>query len=186
MSMGDCHPTRILRDEHALILQVIDSLERLVDRGRAGVSGGETRDFVDFFRLYTDALHHGKEEDLLFEAMTEEGFSKASGPIAHMIEEHRLGRALVRQMADAADVIDDHPAAWRTFDNAARSYIEMLRNHILKEDHGVFDLADHAIDGPACRKLCNAYDDVCASRFEGRTRAELERMGEALVARYSR
>jgi hemerythrin-like domain-containing protein len=184
--MGDCHPTRVLRDEHALILKVIDALERLVDRGRAGVTGGETRDFADFFRLYTDALHHGKEEDLLFEAMAEQGFSKASGPIAHMLEEHRLGRALVRQMADGADTLEEHPSAWRAFENAARSYIELLRNHIGKEDHALFDMADDAIEGPACRKLCDAYDDVCASRFEGRTRDELERLGETLVARYAR
>jgi hemerythrin-like domain-containing protein len=182
--MGECHPTRILRNEHALIIQVIGALERLVDRGRVGVSAGEARDFVDFFRLYTDALHHGKEEDLLFEAMAEHGFSKGSGPIAHMLEEHRLGRALVRQMAEGADTMDDHPAAWRTFENAARSYIELLRHHILKEDHALFDMADDAIDGPACRKLCEEYDTVCASRFEGRTRQDLERMGETLVARY--
>jgi hemerythrin-like domain-containing protein len=184
--MGACHPTRVLRDEHALILQVIDSLERLVDRGRAGVSPGETRDFVDFFRLYTDALHHGKEEDLLFETMAEHGFPKASGPIAHMLEEHRLGRALVRQMSDGADTMEDHPSAWRSFESAARSYIELLRAHIGKEDHALFDMADDAIEGPACRKLCDAYDDVCASRFEGRTRDDLERMGQNLIARYAR
>lgn len=184
--MSPCHPTRILRDEHALILRVVDSLERLVDRGRVGVTAGETRDFVDFFRLYTDALHHGKEEDLLFEAMTEEGFSKATGPIAQMLEEHRLGRALVRQLGEGAEALDDHPSAWRTFDNAARSYIELIRNHIGKEDNALFAMADDAIDEPACRKLCDEYDAVCASRFEGRTADELERMGHALVARYSR
>jgi hemerythrin-like domain-containing protein len=176
----------VLRDEHALIVKVIDALERLVDRGSAGITAGETLDFVDFFRLYTDALHHGKEEDLLFEAMAEHGFSTVSGPIAHMLEEHRLGRALVRQMANGADALEDHPAAWRAFEDAARSYIELLRNHILKEDRALFDMADDAIDGPACRKLCAAYDDVCAGRFEGRTRQELERMGESLIARYSR
>jgi hemerythrin-like domain-containing protein len=184
--MGNCDPTRVLRDEHALILKVVDSLERLVDRGRVGVTAGEARDFVDFFRLYTDALHHGKEEDLLFEAMTGEGFSKETGPIAHMIEEHRLGRALVRQMGDGADAIEDHPSAWRTYENAARSYIELIRHHIGKEDHALFDMADDALDEPACRQLCDAYDAVCASKFEGRTLQELEQMGQGLVARYSR
>jgi hemerythrin-like domain-containing protein len=184
--MRDCHPTRVLRDEHARILDVIDSFERLLERGRAAVTGGEARDFIDFFRLYTDALHHGKEEDLLFDALTAEGFSKATGPIAQMIEEHRLGRALVRQMADGADALDDHPSAWRTFEHAATSYIELIRGHIGKEDHALFDMADHAIEGSACQKLCKAYDAVCAGRFEGRTLADLERMADILVARYSR
>jgi hemerythrin-like domain-containing protein len=184
--MGRCDPTGVLRDEHALILKVVDALERMIERGQAAVSTGEARDFVDFFRLYTDALHHGKEEDLLFEAMAEHGFSKADGPIAHMLEEHRLGRVLVRQMADGAQALEDSPRAWRTFDHAARSYIALLRNHILKEDHALFDMADHAIEEGACRRLCDAYDAVCAGRFEGRSLQDLERMGATLVARYTR
>lgn len=183
--MSDCHPTRTLRAEHTLILEVIDALERLLDRGRVAASPGEIHDFVDFFRLYTDALHHGKEEGVLFEAMAERGFPKATGPVAHMLEEHRLGRALVRQMADRADALDDHPAAWRDVENAGRSYIDLLRHHIVKEDHGVFDMADDAIDAAACRRICDAYDAVCASRFEGRTLEQLERSGQVLIARYA-
>jgi hemerythrin-like domain-containing protein len=184
--MGDCNPTRTLRDEHTLILQVIDALERLLDRGRPAISAGEISDFVDFFRRYTDALHHGKEEGVLFEAMSEHGFPEATGPIAHMLEEHRLGRALVRQMANAADALEDHPAAWRDVEYAGRSYIDLLRHHILKENHGVFDMADDALDDAACRRVCDAYEAVCASRFEGRTLEQLERSGQALVARYAR
>jgi hemerythrin-like domain-containing protein len=184
--MGDCHPTRTLRDEHTLILQVIDAFERCLDRGRPGLSGGEIRDFVDFFRLYTDALHHGKEEGVLFEAMAEQGFSEAVGPIAHMLEEHRLGRALVRQMADGADALNDQPSAWRAVENTGRSYVDLIRHHILKEDHGVFDMADDAIDEAACQRICHAYDAVCTSRFEGRTLEHLEQLGKALVARYER
>jgi hemerythrin-like domain-containing protein len=183
--MSDCNPTRVLRDEHDLIIKVVDALERMVDRRRVVVTAGEASDFVDFFRLYTDALHHGKEEDLLFETMAEHGFSKATGPLAQMIEEHRLGRALVRQMANAADTLEEHPLAWRAFDHAARSYIELLRGHILKENHAIFEMADDALDEPACRKLCDAYDAVCAGKFEGRTLEELERTGRTLIARYS-
>lgn len=184
--MRDCHPTRALRDEHTLILQVIDALERLLDRGRPAISGGEIRDFVDFFRLYTDALHHGKEEGVLFEALAEHGFSAAMGPVAHMLEEHRLGRALVRQMAGGADALDDDPSAWRLVENAGRSYIDLLRHHILKEDNGVFDMADDALDDTACRRICDAYGAICASRFEGRTLEQLEHSGHSLVARYAR
>jgi hemerythrin-like domain-containing protein len=180
--MGNCHPTRALRDEHALILRVVDALERTLDHGReAAAARAAAGQFPTFFRLYTDALHHGKEEDLLFDAMAEEGFSKVDGPIAHMMEEHRLGRALVRQMADSADSLIDHPAAWRDFETAARDYVDLIRRHILKEDHGLFDTADSVLDGPACQRLCHAYEEVCARRFEGKTMQELEMLGEKLA-----
>lgn len=159
-------------------------MERLVERHPREVPGGEVHDFVDFFRLYTDAAHHGKEEDLLFETLTEHGFSRDVGPIAVMLEEHRLGRALVRQMADAASAYEGDAGAWSSVRRVALDYIQLIRHHILKEDHALFEMADTALDEPACRKLCDAYDGVCAGRFEGRTLEQLERAGETLAARY--
>jgi hemerythrin-like domain-containing protein len=184
--MGRCHPTESLRDEHGLILRVVDALEACLDRGRDAGAEEAVGEFVDFFRLYTDALHHGKEEGVLFEAMAEQGFTPATGPIAHMLEEHRLGRALVRRMGDAASALPDDPGAWRDVEHAARAYIDLIRQHILKEDHGVFDLADQALDDSACRRVCDAYDEICAGRFEGRSLQDLERVGADIIRRYAR
>lgn len=176
-----CQPTGILRDEHQLILKVVDVLEVFVDRGQGDAPAERLRDCVDFFRLYTDALHHGKEEDLLFDALTDRGFPRHAGPIAVMLQEHELGRSYVRRMADAVDGLPSDDAAWRAFEHAARSYIQLLRQHIGKEDHALFEMADHAIDEPACRALCDAYDAVCARKFEGRTMQELERLAAELI-----
>lgn len=176
-----CEPTAVLRDEHQLILKVVDVLESFVDRGLGGASADRLRDCVDFFRLYTDALHHGKEEDVLFDALTDRGFPRHVGPIAVMLQEHELGRSYVRQMADALPSLGSDAGAWRSFDHAARSYIQLLRQHIQKENHALFEMADQAIDEPACRALCDAYDTVCARTFEGRTLQELERLAAALI-----
>lgn len=178
-----CHPTGILRDEHQLILKVVDALEVMVDRGQDAVPVADLASAVEFFRLYTDALHHGKEEDLLFDELTERGFPRHTGPIAVMLQEHELGRSLVKQMADALDAVEADDEGWSGFEHAARSYIELLRHHILKEDNALFEMADSAIDEPACRELCDAYDDVCARTFEGRTLQELERLAAGLIER---
>jgi hemerythrin-like domain-containing protein len=175
-----CDPTGVLRKEHALILRVIDGLERFIDQpddpdpARAG-------DFVDFFALYTDALHHGKEEDHLFGALVAEGFPRHQGPIAAMLQEHELGRALVREMRSALDRLPADSGSWSGFLHAARSYIDLLRRHIGKEDGALFNMADEAIDEPGCQALCEAYDQVCARRFDGRTMEQLERLGEGLA-----
>ncbi len=140
---------------------------------------------MDFFRLYTDALHHGKEEGLLFESLTERGFPRHTGPIAVMLQEHQIGRALVRQMADALGRIEADPSAWHELGHAARSYAGLLHRHIEREDHGLFEMADGTIDEAECRRLCEAYDAVCARRFEGRTLEELERLAEEIVGERS-
>ncbi len=41
-------------------------------------------------------------------------------------------------------------------------------------------MADEAVEDDTCRRLCDAYGEVCARRFGGRTMDELEGLGEAL------
>ena len=58
---------------------------------------------IIFFRLFADACHHGKEEDLLFTELEAQGMPRDAGPIAVMLDEHAQGRALVRTMAAALE-----------------------------------------------------------------------------------
>lgn len=172
--------TGLLRAEHRLILEVASILERLLDAGGGDVEA--LGDCVAFFRLFADACHHGKEEDLLFPALQDEGMPGDVGPIAVMLEEHRIGRRFVGRMAEALRVLDGGTAA--EFDEAGRGYIELIRAHIAKEDGVLFEMADGMITGPACRDLCAAYEKVCARRFDGRTLEDLEGLAESLRGRY--
>lgn len=179
-------PTGMLREEHRLILDVLDVLERIVEKGQSGEWDVDSmEECVAFFRLFADACHHGKEEDLLFPELETRGMPKDSGPIAVMLFEHRQGRALVGQMAAALEGAREgatEPLA--RFENAARAYIQLLRGHINKEDNVLFNMADFMFDATGCRRLCYQYDVVCARRFEGQTKAELERIAGSLVDVY--
>jgi hemerythrin-like domain-containing protein len=173
--------TGILREEHRLILRVLDAFEKLLQRDELPVAVLE--DSISFFRLFTDACHHGKEEDLLFTALENEDVPGIEGPIGLLRAEHVEGRALVRRLTEllAAHRTGDAAAA-REFRREARDYIEFLRAHIAKEDEGVFQLADQELRGGACSKLCDAYDALCSRRFEGRTLHDLETLAARLIA----
>lgn len=179
--------TRVLREEHVWILQVTDVLERLLE-GEAEIGSldvASADDCVRFIRLFADACHHGKEEDLLFTELEKVGFSRESGPVAVMLQEHRQGRCFAQQMAEA---LEDHRSgeagAVRRFMSAAYGYVELIRGHILKEDNVLFEMADRVVQGPACERLCTAYDGLCARRFEGCTKVELEALATELMERY--
>ena len=96
--------TQRLKDEHQLILRMLALLEknaRLTEQG----SFKDYRfylDGVDFIRNYADRFHHAKEEDILFEALIENGMPRANSPVAAMLMEHDHGRAFVRAMEEAA------------------------------------------------------------------------------------
>lgn len=172
-----------------MILKVIDVAEAVVEKAQAdGAWDFDAMErCVEFFRLFADACHHGKEEDLLFPELEARGLPRDSGPIAVMLFEHRQGRELVRRMAEAMEgARDGDESALKTLTNAARGYIELLRNHIFKEDNALFNMADQMVDAPACRRLCDQYDVVCARHFEGRTKEQLETLAGQLQKEYGK
>ena len=105
MSDTPQQPTELLKCEHETILRVIGVLNRLVARCQQGQSFDEIplRKCVEFFRLFADACHHAKEEDLLFPLLEAKGIPREGGPIGVMLHEHQLARQHTRAMADALD-----------------------------------------------------------------------------------
>jgi hemerythrin-like domain-containing protein len=179
-------PTGVLREEHQLILRVLDVLQALLERGEAGEWDLDAiQECVDFFRLFADACHHGKEEDLLFPELESRGMPREGGPIAVMLFEHKQGRGFVARMAKALeDARGGEVGPLTRLDHAARSYLELLRAHINKEDNVLFNMADQLVEGPGCDRLCAEYDVVCARHFEGRTKEQLEVLAGNLLGRY--
>ena len=174
--------TAILREQHRLILRVVDAFEGAVAEPAALADTARMQGFIRFFRLFTDSCHHGSEEDVLFTAMEEHGIAAAGGPLEAMREEHRYGRSLVRAMADVIPALGNGDAEARSaFAASAATYIGFIRAHIAREDDGIFELADNHIEGPACARLCDAYEDVCQRRFEGMSISALERLAGDLI-----
>jgi hemerythrin-like domain-containing protein len=186
--------TAALRQEHRLILQVVAAFERII-RARAPATlppdaVDDIEQCITFFRLFTDACHHGKEEDILFAALQEQDVPGVAGHIALMRDEHVQGRLLVRRMSYAlaaaradAEEGDDAAEAYRVLADAGAAYIDFIRAHISKEDEGLFDAADSAVHGAACASLCDAYDTVCTRRFDGRSVQDLEALAQRLIER---
>jgi hemerythrin-like domain-containing protein len=157
------HPTEILSQEHRVIENRLDAVE---DRIRATPAGEPfPRVFfdeaLDFFRNFADGCHHAKEENLLFPRMKERGVPEAGGPIGCMLAEHEQGRAFlrgVRENLDAAEV-GSREARQRVFDNAA-GYIELLRQHIQKEDQILFRMARMVLQPDDVAELSSEFATV--------------------------
>ena len=174
-----------LREEHQLILRVVASLEENVESPPGGQSDlGVVEDCVSFFKLFVDACHHGKEEDLLFGELVGAGMPRHAGPIAVMLEEHQRGRALVKRMAEVLEEAQrGRDGAYDALRAVALDYAELIRSHIAKEDGVLFNHADHVLGAPACERLCAGYEVVCARRFDGCTKAQLEELAERIISR---
>jgi len=150
-------PTEILSAEHRVIKQVLDCLEVMVGRAEqtGQVEKPAVQDAVAFFRTFADQCHHGKEETHLFPAMEAKGFPRQGGPTGVMLHEHEIGRRCVRGMAEAAATGN---AA--SFIEHGRAYLELLRQHIQKEDHCLFRMADQAFSEADQEALLAAFERV--------------------------
>lgn len=169
-------PTDILMDEHRVIEQVLNSLEQMTDR--AAISGRleeeSAREAIEFFRMYADQCHHGKEEAQLFPLMEARGFSGGCGPVAVMLREHELGRLYVSGMEAVIERASQGDAdALQWFIQHGQSYIRLLREHIQKEDHCLFPSANRALNEQDQQRLLAAFEKV-----------EAEEMGEGTHEKY--
>lgn len=168
--------TQVLSEEHRVIEQVLDVLEAGADRLDRG---GDVRpEFfllaTDFIRGFADGCHHQKEENVLFLRITEQGIPVQGSPVGVMLAEHELGRQYTRAMRSAAqDMQAGDPDASNRAIESARSYVALLRQHIIKEDHILFPMADEVIP-------VELYDSV----WEDFERVEHEETGEGVHEKY--
>ena len=187
MSPTPITPTGILRDQHRNILKVADVLEAVLgnEPTPGALDYAAIEDCARFIRLYADALHHGKEENILFVELEDRGMPRSEGPLAVMLSEHEQGRALVRSLLDALPAAREGDEAARSrVLNAGLGYVSLIRGHIQKEDNVLFNWADQMIEPMACQKLCASYDAVCRRTFDGCTVTQLEDLLTSLRARY--
>ncbi len=151
----------VLMTEHRLIERVLFSLEAYAAELRQGreLERRSAADFAAFFKGYADALHHGKEEDLLFRRMVELGFPEQGGPLAVMLHEHKLGRAHVTAIFQVGAASGPVTGLEQTLvvDNAA-GFVPLLRTHILKEDQILYPLALRFLPPDELDRLGERYD----------------------------
>jgi hemerythrin-like domain-containing protein len=179
-------PTDILCQEHRVIEQVLNCLEKMAQRCRDGgvLDVPPAREALDFFRNFADRCHHGKEEAHLFPAMEARGFSRDCGPTAVMLREHELGRVYVRQMGEALEAAADDPQAKSRFVENALNYIQLLREHIRKEDHCLFPMADKTCDETEQNRLSAAFQHLEHEEMGAGAHEKFHRLADDLARRF--
>jgi hemerythrin-like domain-containing protein len=177
--------TEILRREHDAILRMLEATEEVSQRlrRRERVEPQILDNLLEFFRLFADRCHHGKEEDLLFPLLEKKGMPRDGGPIGVMLNEHDLGRGFVRQMAEAAGAYSagdlDSGGKWAA---AAMQYVDLLREHIAKENQILFVMAERMLSSSEQLELAEAFEKVEVEKMGAGTHARVHAMMDKLLA----
>jgi hemerythrin-like domain-containing protein len=182
--MSDLHPVDVLVGEHRLIERVLDAVEQRASTIENGPFPGDFfRKAIDFIKNFADGRHHFKEEECLFPMLGAHGLPKEGGPVACMLHEHTVGRECVAAMSNNLEAADSgsKEAAAAVRQNAL-AYVQLLRQHIYKEDNILFRMAKQLINGQEADRLSASYagaEDKCQPEEKYRRLAD-ELAAEAL------
>ncbi len=113
------------------------------------------------------------------------GLPRDGGPTGVMCYEHELGRATLTGMSEAlAAVQAGNPLALGRFTEHARAYITLLREHIQKEDHCLFNMADQAFTQADEQQLLAAFAQVESEHLEVGAHEKYAKIADELADRF--
>lgn len=136
-------PTDDLKEEHhavKLMLEILDGICTNIESGK-DVKHEHLENVVEFLKVFVDKCHHTKEEEYLFPLMKKANVPGSKDIIDSLLEEHEYGRRDVDTIAKAVSLNMDSEALSKIV-KSSKDYIQLLTQHITKEDNILFPLAD--------------------------------------------
>lgn len=182
------HPIELLEQEHRAIERVLETLDQYADAQLGSSTPTTQRDllqFAEFIQQFADRIHHGKEEDILFEQMVRAGFPTDSGPLAVMYHEHEKGRAFARKLKS----LGEKDSQWSQVDRehlkqVANGYTTLLRQHISKEDNILYPMAQTQLGSEGMDLIADAFAEFESKDEQSGEKERLLSMADSLAERY--
>jgi hemerythrin-like domain-containing protein len=139
---GPMKPIGPLMIEHRQIERMVALMVLEVNRIKEGKPADPvfTATAVDFFRVYGDKTHHGKEEEIFFRLLAKKNLSPEHKQVmANLIAEHEQARVQVGRLVAAKDRLDkDNAAATKEIQAALQELSTLYPRHIVQEDRAFF------------------------------------------------
>jgi hemerythrin-like domain-containing protein len=151
-------PLRMLVDEHKLIKRILAKIPAIVEV--LDVKKQEHKeivlDVVDFIKNYADKYHHAKEEDELFVK-----FDTSLDIIQVMMNDHIQSRGYVAEILSGVEAGDT-----TTVNNNLSNYMNLLTEHIHKEDDILYPWMDRNMQTKTVGELYSRFFEINNSRPE--------------------
>ena len=147
-----------LRKEHEIVLEALEVLENISNRidKNEWPEISDLREFVDFLIVFADKCHHGKEEIYYFPALEKVGIPNHGGPVGAMLQDHEQGRTNIRMMKESVFGVQPD---YVSFAKAAKSYIHLMKSHILKENNVLFMAGDRMLPENLQKELLEKFEE---------------------------
>jgi len=167
-------PKDALREEHGATMKMLLVLQR-VSAKLVDSEEGEARDLaalMEFFEIYVDRCHHGKEEQLLFPALSRVRGAELDPLISSLMEDHRQARLDMKKMKSGAGALRSLTGAGReAFSEGAERFVELVRKHIRKENSALLPLIEESFSESDRLQMAEQFHELEQAAL-GSTRLE--------------
>lgn len=174
--------------EHRFLNQAITAFEAYAAAvaDDAAVDRHELNRFVYFFSQFSELGHHHKEEHVLIPALVACGFKVQGGPLAHVQDQHRHERRLMRRLRRSAAQKEPWSDANREeLVQTIRQFVQFERVHMEKENTLLFPEAIKQLHGEPRELASRQLAEMQAAWDEDGYSAWLRELGEELVAHHT-
>lgn len=173
-------PIGPLMREHRLIERMTEIIRQTV----SALEKGGNPDYealttmVDFFRIYADKTHHGKEEDIFFKELGEKELPlDLSNIMKELIEEHKHARIIVTGLLDASSKyrLGDSKSKERII-AALKELATMYPAHIEKEDKHFFYPVLEYLNDAEQQKMLSEFQEFDRKMIHDKYEKVVERL----------
>lgn len=171
----------VLSTEHAAILQVLEQVEQAAAAAERGVPVPVDifQDIQEFFTIFVDHCHHGKEEAEIFPRLSQDHVVL----IKRLEAEHTTGRQFAQAFSQAVQTyLPGKTTTGAALAMAVRDYAAFLRAHIDQETQELFPLVERTLESED-EHLVAAFERIEDERIGPGTHERLHGMIEELAGR---
>lgn len=155
---------RVIRDEHASLAAMLNSLLQMVHRGVDPEGRGEHERYFDVMRAmlfyideFPETLHHPKETELLFPRVAKAAPETAE-VIAQLDRDHHAGEHRVRELMHLLMAWEYLGESRRVaFETAAIAYVGFYLEHMRQEEAVILPAAERALTSADWHALNAAF-----------------------------
>ncbi len=164
MSLKPGHPIHTMMEEHKMILDFIDKLQKTADKIESAKDFDEVPDELEMLEHIAEHLveadkHHQREEEVLFPMLEKFGITE---PPEIMREEHEELKPKKKELYKIAKEYKyiSYPKFVRKVKDIAKYLIKKLPDHIYKEDNILYPMAVQIIPKEKWKEIKKKCDEI--------------------------
>jgi hemerythrin-like domain-containing protein len=176
--------TQTLRQDHQIVLKVLGVTEKVAGRLERGdsVPPKLLENLAWFFGKFVIECQAGEEEDYLLPSLQKKDTPRDSGFPAALRRDHARARTLFQEMTDAvAGMKFGFAWAGGRWAKAARSFAELLRSHIDRENRTLLPMCEQKLTPEEQIHLAESFKPHELRRIGADAREHLNKVVEKLL-----